>query len=207
MALVLSNLVLLSQKYHYYFLILAVQLLTYIAIIFQCTNCWFPFPTLIWLWKVMWPVNLQSYNSCFILSSLIITPNEPKLLIHTFHIIEAFQPGNRTCASQFEYAEYTLLWVSVGKAPHLYVYCAGKAMYPCFNDSEGKGFIHIQYFILSSVLWCAKLNTGVAMVAVFAAANMHNSGVCCCPMLGMSHSQPPPLFTQCHFLLTCCYVP
>src|SRR5882724_11890837 len=88
----------------------------------------------------------------------------------------------------------------------------GTLCIPAVNDSEGEGFIHIQYFILSSVLWCCKAQTGVPMVAFWGCCNMTQVSVVAPlanQMLGMSHSWPPPLFTQCHFLLTCldCCIP
>src|SRR5882724_9881867 len=56
----------------------------------------------------------------------------------------------------------------------------GKLWIPAVNDSEGEGFIHIQYFMFSLCLvvlqssnWCSN---GSCLGLL-----QHDSGVCCCP--------------------------
>src|SRR5882724_2390087 len=85
--------------------------------------------------------------------------HEPALQSHTCHIIEAYQSVKGSNASHLSGPEPPL--TSVGVAPTYLSIVLGNLCIPAVNDSEGEGFIHIQYFIFShlsygvaKLKWC-----------------------------------------------------
>jgi len=149
----------LSQKYHYYFLILAVQLLTYIAYYFPVhQTADFPFPTIIWLWEShVTFVNLQSYNSCFILSSLHHHSKWAQIVDSHIPHNWGISTWQRTWCKSVEYARVHPPLSSVGKAPPpICLLCWESYVSLLSMTVKARASIHIQYFILSSVLWCCK---------------------------------------------------
>ena len=152
-----SNFDMLIQKYHCYFLIFAVQLLTYYFPVCQLLIS-HKFTTFPWSHdhgKVMWPhKSVIILTFCTHLSSFL--QHDPELWSCTCHIIEAFQSGKGSGASQLSVPECARVYpclTSVGVAHHLFIYCVGKLCIPAINDSEGEGSIHIWYFVSLACLY------------------------------------------------------
>jgi len=170
-----GNFGMLSQKYHYYFLILAVQLLIYIIYYFPV--CWLlisheftTFPQSSDHGKVMWPHNLQLYDSHFVLSSLIITPTWSQIVVSCMPHNWDISIWQRTWCKSVECARVHPPLTSVGVAPPpIYLLCWEIFVFRCMTVKMRASFTSVLYF-LSSVLWCCKAQTGAAMVAVWAAA-------------------------------------
>ena len=145
----------LSQKYHYYFLILAVQLLTYYFPVHTHPTNFLLSHGHVTVGKSCDHINLQSYDFCFILSSITITTWASIAVLH--------MPSLRHFNLSKDLVQVTWVGQSMPSSdfcrsgPHLFVYCAGKPLYSCCQWQWRWGFhSHPVLYFLSSVLWCCK---------------------------------------------------